>query len=191
MTLPNPANKNDPDTISHSEWDILAAKAQDGDKDSYNRLLKEIAAFIRNYLAPRISNPDWADDITQEVLISVHKSLKTYDPKRSFKPWLMTIVNFRKTDYLRKYYRHKQDQKTSLDNPDFIASHVTSTAHTGEYKDIENAFSELSDRQREIIKRLKIKGYTSEEVADQLGMGVSAVKVSAHRTLKILKDRLK
>jgi RNA polymerase sigma-70 factor (ECF subfamily) len=187
----NPAHKNTSSATAADDWDNLAARAQNGDKPAYNTLLKDIEVFARNYLIPRVSNPDWADDITQEVLISVHKSLSTYNPKRRFKPWLMTIISFRKTDYLRKYYRQKQDQKTSLDTAEFIAAHVTSMPHAGEYKDVERALSALPGRQRDVIERLKIKGYTSKEVADQLGMSVSAVKVSAHRTLKKLRDTLK
>lgn len=179
-------NKNPTD-----EWSLLAQAAQKGDEKSYHKLLSEIAPYIRNILIPSLSNADAADDVTQEVLISVHKSLSSYGPDRPFKPWLSSIINFRRTDYLRKYYSKKDDQKTSLDNPDYISQNVTDSTYTGELKDIETALEAVPEDHRKIFKMIKIEGYTAKEVANEMGMNESAVKVSAHRTMKKLQGMLK
>ncbi len=168
-------------------WKDWAIAAQEGNTAAYNSLLRDIAPFIRNFLIGGLANPDWADDITQEVLISVHKSLKTYGPDRPFRPWLMAIINFRRTDYLRKHYSSRSDKQTPLEDLDFQKSYVTNTAHAGEYKDIENALGTLPAKQRKVFELMRIQGYTAEEVANQMKMSVSAVKVSAHRTTHKLK----
>lgn len=172
------------------QWTEWAAAAQDGDKTSYNRLLKEIAPFIRNYIVGSLANPDWADDITQEVLISVHKSLKTFSPDRPFRPWLMSIVSFRRTDFLRKHYSRKGDKKISLDDVVFTKEQSISPEHAGEFKDVENALNVLPDKQRKIFQMLKIQGYSAKEVAQEMDMSESAVKVSAHRAMNKLKGEL-
>lgn len=172
-------------------WSHLAAQAQKGDKRAYNRLLQGLTPFIRNYLSPRLANADWVDDVTQNVLISVHKALKTYDPDRPFIPWLMSIIHFRRMDFLRKYYRRQRHNHTSLDHPEFIHSHVTDPAHAGEYKDIEAALETIPKKQRMIFRLIKIEGYKAREVAEQTGMSVSAVKVWAHRTMKKIRKKLK
>ncbi|MAZ76888.1 MAG: RNA polymerase subunit sigma-24 [Micavibrio sp.] len=172
------------------EWSLLAKAAQSGDKKAYRQLLSDILPYIRNILMPSLANADAADDITQEVLISVHKSLNTYNPDKPFRPWLSAIINFRRTDYLRKYYSKRDDQKTSLDNPDYISQNVTNDTYAGELRDIEGALAEIPEKQRTIFKLIKIEGYTAEEVANKMDMNVSAVKVSAHRTTKRLKGAL-
>jgi RNA polymerase sigma factor (sigma-70 family) len=91
---------------------------------------------------------------------------------------------------LRKHYAKRDDQKTSLDNPDFLTNHVTNPTHAGEYKDIEQALGSLPTQQSDVFKKVKIEGYTAKEVANEMGMSVSAVKVSAHRTMKRLKKIL-
>ncbi len=171
-------------------WKDWAVAAQEGNTLAYNHLLKDIAPFIRNYLIGRLANPDWVDDITQEVLISVHKSLKTYSSDRPFRPWLMAIINFRKTDFLRKHYNSRTDKQTSLDDLEFQSTHVTNPAHAGEYKDIENALGTLPEKQRKVFELMKIQGYSAQEVANEMRMSVSAVKVSAHRTMNKLKTIL-
>lgn len=186
-TPDNAPPQHNPDDI----WGHLAVSAQKGDKDSYRRLLNEIYPFIKSTLIPRLSSPDWADDITQEVLISVHKSLKTYSADRPFKPWLMAIVNFRRTDFLRKHYAKNDHKKASLDNPDFFTNHVTNPTHSGEYIDVEKALNTLPEKQGQVFQKLKIEGYSAKEVAEEMGMSESAVKVSAHRTMKKIQDILK
>ena len=171
-------------------WTAWATEAQQGDKASYNKLLREIAPFIRNYIVGGLANPDWAEDITQEVLISVHKSLKTYSPERPFRPWLMAIVSFRRTDFLRKHYSARENKQTTLDDMSFLREHVTNPTHAGEYKDIENALQDIPEKQRKVFEMMKIQGYSAKEVAKETGMSVSAVKVSAHRTMNKLKEKL-
>lgn len=171
-------------------WSEWAAQAQAGDKKSYRRLLAEIAPYIRNYLVGGLANPDWAEDITQEALISVHKALKTYDADKSFKPWMMAIVNFRRTDFLRKHYSGRHDKQTTMDDMDFQKMHVTNPEFAGEYKDVESALDELPDKQRKVFEMIKIQGYSAKEVANEMDMTESAVKVSAHRTMNKLKEKL-
>ena len=171
-------------------WETLAAEAQGGDKRAYNQLLKELVPYIKNNLAATLS-PDAVEDVVQEVLISVHKSLNTYSADRPFKPWLFSIISFRRTDYLRKYYADRKDKAAPLEHAEFQEGIVTNHATAGEYKDIEAALSSLPEDQRRIFTMMKIEGYSAQEVADEMKMNVSAVKVSAHRTQKKLKSMLK
>ena len=179
--------------LSDSEqWQEWAGQAQQGDKRAYSNLLSELHPYIKNVVYKSLSNPDAAEDIAQEVLISIHKSLDSYTPDRPFKPWLMSIVNFRKVDYLRKYYAGRQDVTSTIeDNPEYMSENVTNMAHVGELKDIEAALATFPQTQQDIFRKVKIEGYTAQEVADQLDMNESAVKVSAHRTMKKLQGMLK
>mgnify|MGYP000144352180 FL=1 len=185
-----PSDNDNHERSSDDLWGELAVNAQKGDKKAYRSLLNEIYPFIKASLIGGLANTDWAEDITQEALISVHKSLNTYSGDRPFKPWLMAIVNFRRTDFLRKHYNKKDHEKTTLDNPDFLKNYVTNPGASGEYKDIEKALASVTPEQSEIFKKLKVEGYTAKEVAKAMNMSESAVKVSAHRTMKKLQDML-
>lgn len=175
-----------------SKWQEYAIAAQKGDKRAYAKLLGEISPYIKNAIIKSLANQDAAEDIAQEVLISVHKSLATYQPDKPFKPWLSAIINFRRTDYLRKYYSQREDKKAVTDdNPEYLAANVTNPTHAGELKDIETALDTLPEQQSRVFKMIKIQGYSAKEVANELDMTESAVKVSAHRTMKKLQGFLK
>ena len=163
-----------PQSSDNTDWEQLATVSQKGDKRAYQILLKEAA-----------------EDIMQEVLISVHKSLSTYSADRPFKPWLLAILNFRKTDYLRKYYAKRQDKtSTTEENYEFEAENVTNPDNLGELKDIEKAISSLPEQQQRIFKMVKLEGYTAREVANEMGMKENAVKVSAHRAMMKIRGML-
>lgn len=176
--------------LDDQQWQMWAEKAQGGDKRAYADLLKDVRGYTYNVLSGTLANPDWAEDIAQEVLVSVHKALPSYSPDRPFKPWLLSIVKFRRTDFLRKHYRHRQHEKTSLDDPSFVRTHVTNPVFAGEYQDVERALDGLPEHHRRSFMMMKIHGHSARDVADKLGMSVSAVKVSVHRTMKKLKDIL-
>lgn len=177
-------------SIDQNGWNEWAAAAQKGDRAAYRHLLADIVPYIRAVIMPGLANPDWADDIVQEVLISVHKSLKTYDPALSFRPWLTAIIKFRRTDFLRRHYSRRGDRQVSLEDPGFLRIHVTGDEVAGEWKDVEGALGRLSRRQRKVLEMVKIQGLTAQETADRTGMSVSAVKVSVHRSMKKLKAML-
>jgi len=183
-------NKEPLDPYNQNSWNALAAAAQKGDKKAYHALLTGISPYIRNYLIGGLATPDWAEDITQEALISIHKALNTYAPNRPFKPWMMAIANFRRTDFLRKHYNNKGHKQTTLDDVTFQTHHVTNPDHAGEYKDIESALGEIPKKQRKVFEMIKIQGFTVKEVAKEMDMTESAVKVSAHRTMNKLKEKL-
>lgn len=183
-------NINTPINDREEMWQEWAAKAQQGDKGAYNLLLRDIVPYIHNFIGPRVANPDWIDDITQDVLISVHKSLHTYSPDRPFKPWLSAIISFRRTDFLRRHYSARDHKQTGTESKAFIREHVTEPAFAGELKDIENALARFPEKQRRLFMLMKIEGYSAQEAAKEMNMSVSAVKVSVHRTANKLKEML-
>lgn len=170
-------------------WKALAVRAQDGDSEAYRKLLSALVPFLRRMLVKTLARPDDADDIVQEVLISVHKALPTYSPDRPFLPWLMAITNFRRADYLREHYASRKNLTVSVDYLE-LPEDVTGAGLEAEYGDVETALQSLPDRQREVFELMKLKGYSAREVSKKTGMSVSAVKVSVHRTMAKLKERL-
>lgn len=171
-------------------WTLWATEAQSGDRKAYRLLLNDIVPYIKGYVSGSLANPDWVDDVVQDVLISVHKSLKSYSPDRPFKPWLSTIIQFRKTDFLRKHYKSKKTKEETFAHTEVFSTNVTNSTLSGELKDIEAAIATLPEKQQKIFHMMRIEGYSAKEVAEEMGMSVSAVKVSVHRSTNKLKGLL-
>ncbi|MDA0780989.1 MAG: sigma-70 family RNA polymerase sigma factor [Rickettsiales bacterium] len=167
----------------------LMHRSQQGDKQAYASLLGECNRILKGYLMKKISNSEDVEDIIQEILISLHNARHTYDKSRPFKPWLFSIAKFRLYDHFRKIYKKSENESDYLNE----ISHefdINVTESDDEYEELYGAIDELPEKQRKIIELMKVEGYTAKEVAKKLNMSESAVKTSAHRIYKTLKQKM-
>jgi RNA polymerase sigma factor (sigma-70 family) len=82
----------------------IIREAVDGDKKSLEELIKKHQDFIYNIALRFFLDPDDAMDATQEVLIKVITSLKTYRGESQFRTWLYRIaINHFLNTTKRKY----------------------------------------------------------------------------------------
>jgi len=174
----------------NGQWEELAKLSQEGNKRLYSHLLSEITPYIKVRLVSGLANSDWVEEVIQDVLISVHRSLSSYSPDRPFKPWLNAIIHYRKADFLRKHYKNRDTNRFSQDNAEIFGNNVTTYPLAGELQDIEKAMATLPKKQQKLFQMMKIEGYSAAEVAVKMGMSVTAVKVSAHRASNKLKSIL-
>jgi RNA polymerase sigma factor (sigma-70 family) len=170
------------------DWSICMARAQGGDREAYQRLLEEIAPYIRSLAARRLPNRADIEDTVQDVLLTVHAVRHTYDPMRPFGPWLVAIAQRRIVDGLRRRGRTGA-RETALDT-----EHETFTAPDANYHEaasdgraLHAALEGLPPRQREAIRMLKLEEMSLKEAAAASGMSVAALKVATHRGLKNLR----
>lgn len=64
----------------------------------FSRYLKPVFSVVFHYVGSRTA----AEDITQEVFVKAWKNLKKFDPKKSFKTWILAIARNSSIDFLRK-----------------------------------------------------------------------------------------
>lgn len=163
-----------------------AKNAQTGDGTAYTKLLEGLNSFLKNYLRKRIFNQNEIDEVIQEILLAVHKSLHTYDTEKSFMGWFLAICEYKVIDYIRNLKKHPSSFE--LDS----ISHFFSTSNTNSdlKLDIEKAINSLSPKEKNIITLIKINGLSINEVADQLKLSEANVKVIAHRAYLQIKTYL-
>lgn len=168
----------------------LMQAAQKGDAAAYGTLLTTISPILKRFLKSRLFNDAALDDILQEILLAIHTARHTYRPEQPFEHWMFGIARHKLIDYFRRHSR-KQAREVSGDD---LVTFMADTANTPEealsYKDIRQALHQLPDKQRQVVMLTKIEGYSMAETARKLGMSETAVKVTAHRAYKKLKEWL-
>lgn len=160
--------------------------AQDGNKKAYESVLKEIQPIIRNFLKKfNYRNLIDVDELSQEILIAIHKAGNTYNSSRPFKPWVYAIANFKLKDALRSIYRKNKLQEVNF--ADFENTlYEEFEFYQEKERSLEDLLHVLKPKQQKIVRLLKIEGNSLEETANNMNMTVAAVKISAHRSYKIL-----
>jgi RNA polymerase sigma-70 factor (ECF subfamily) len=182
--------KDGPD--NERRWSELMAAAQDGDRAAYERLLREIVAFIGAIAVRHHRSQDLIDDVVQDVLLTVHRIRHTYDPARPFKPWLASIVRRRSIDLLRRRERRSQLEVSGHSAYETFADPRANRA-TEAYAATEGlteAIANLPEQQREAVELLKLKEMSLAEASAASGRSVAALKVNVHRAIKSLRARL-
>ncbi|HEY4031134.1 MAG TPA: sigma-70 family RNA polymerase sigma factor [Caulobacteraceae bacterium] len=172
-------------------WSRWMAAAQDGDNAAYARLLREILPFLRVLARRRCADPDRAEDVVQDVLLTLHRVRHTYDPVRPFTPWLASICDRRSIDALRK--RVRQGARETQDErayETFADPRANKDVEAGiEAEALQAMIAELPPGQREALELVKVKEMSLLEASQVSGQSVGALKVSVHRAIKALRLR--
>ena len=179
------------DQKHHREWSLWMAAAQNGDREAYERLLREAAPFIRAIVA-RQHHRDRIEDIVQDVLLTVHRVRHTYDPARPFNAWLATIARRRSVDALRRAGRtNAHETKDDAAYETFADPRANRDSEKFERTDgLGAAIAGLPESQREAIELLKVKEMSLHEASHVSGKSIAALKVNVHRAIKTLRERL-
>lgn len=174
------------------EATALMIRAQEGDGHAYAALLTMLSSTARKYARNRLGEVAWLDDVMQETLLTIHAARHTYDPRRPFAPWFYAILSSRMIDVLRKEKRVRSREFASDALPEVSpqSTLVQEASDPLDARRLETALDALPDRQREIVRALKLKDESVKDVSERLGMSPSAVKVAAHRGYKALRRLL-
>jgi RNA polymerase sigma-70 factor (ECF subfamily) len=170
------------------DWSRLMARAQDGDRRAYRLLLEDMTPYLRTLAVRCLKEPSDAEDVVQDVLLTVHAVRHTYDRARPYGPWLAAIARRRIIDRLRREARAKLREVVLAAEP---LSEPPNPQHCDQEaaraRELRAAIDALPPDQREAIDLLKLKELSLKEASSMTGRSVAALKVATHRAMKRLR----
>jgi RNA polymerase sigma-70 factor (ECF subfamily) len=168
--------------------------AQDGDRIAYAGLLRELVPLLQRLMRRRLGflQPSDREDLLQDILLSLHAARATYDPRRPFTPWLMSIAHHRMVDRARRHTRVWANEVLVDEFADSAFDEVSDLPDSeyGDSEQVRQAVKGLPAGQRTAIELLKLRELSLKEAANVSGMSVTALKVAAHRAIKALRGSL-
>ena len=173
-----------------ASWVLLMRAAQGGNARSYDELLRSITPFIRNMTRRYCRDPGQAEDVVQDVLLTVHRIRHTWDPQRPFSPWLASITARRGIDRIRRttrVARHEVSDELAIETFAAPAANNESGALRAA-EAIAPLLAALPERQRRALEAVKIRGLSVAQAASESGQSVAALKVTVHRAVKALRS---
>lgn len=182
--------------MSESEKSLLE-RAKAGEITAFEQLIESYQRKIFNIALRMLGNHDDANDLAQEVLIRIYKSIKSFKEQSSFSTWIYRITTNVCLDEIRKRKNKKTislDEEIKLDDGDIkrqIESDEPSPedmAEKHELKRIVNdAIAMLSDEHRVAIILRDMQGLSYEEIAEALKLPEGTVKSRINRARQSLK----
>ncbi len=172
-----------------STLDQLAARAAGGDREAFRELALAIGPAAHAAVWRLVGRQQLAADAVQEFLIKLLQVLPRYDTGRPFWPWARTVAVRTAADLLRKERSWRElplDQAPELAAP---REHGPDRRHEADELTaaIRQAARRLPDQQRVVFVLRDVEGWTVAEVAEQLGMAASTVRVHLARARRKLR----
>jgi RNA polymerase sigma-70 factor (ECF subfamily) len=170
--------------------ELLARKAQLGDRDAFYALYNRYLQRVYNRVKSKVPPQD-VEDVTQEIFIALVRSLETYQQRSRFNTWLYTIVNRQIADFYRRRSRSERGHSVELDSDG--APEIPSTAEhdsADQRMIIQTALNSLPEHYQEVIMMRFADGLTFAEIAQQRGQPLEAVKSLYRRALQAVRDNM-
>src|SRR2546421_5680835 len=177
-----------------NELDRLVAAARGGDRPAFDELVRR--TYVDTYtLAMRLTaHEEDARDVVQETYLRAWKGLKGFRGDAQFTTWLYRITANTAYTTVKRRRRHRVDALDALlEEPvetRIEAQPEESAAQSETLARLASALEHLPPKLRVLVVLKDVYGLTHEEIADELGISVSAAKVRLHRGRKRLRDLL-
>lgn len=167
----------------------LIEQSRKGNVDAFEELIRDYKKSAYNIALRFLRNVEDAEDVSQEALVKVFKSIKNFNMQSTFKVWLYRIVVNACLDFKRKksidFYPIDELMNftgSNDDNPDDMVD----KNYTSEI--VNMSINKLEDDFKTIIILRDIQGFSYNEISEILSCNLGTVKSRISRARKNLKD---
>ena len=180
---------------------LLNRLQQSDDSKNWNRLVELYAPLLQLWVRKYQVQESDADDLVQEVLMTVSKELQSFDHSGqtgAFRSWLRTILTHRLRNFWRSQGRRPQPpgdseidrQLEQLEDPASEMSEIWNRQHDRHVvrQLLAAAESSFEPSTWRAFCRVALEGARPNLVATELGMSVNAVFIAKFRVLKRLRE---
>ena len=182
--------------------EALVKDFQAGNLDAYDKIVelyqKRIYALSFNLMRNQMD----AQDVAQEVLLTLFKKIHTFQGKSAFSSWVYRITL--NSSYMKLRIK-KKEPKISIDEllPSFNSTgfqqekiqdwseNTESLLFTNETREIINkAVGLLPEKEKVVFLLRDVEGLSTEKVSEVLDLTIPAVKSRLHRARLFLRKKL-
>jgi RNA polymerase sigma-70 factor (ECF subfamily) len=170
-----------------AEW-RLVQDARSGDLRAFERLYRDHERRVFALCLRLSSNPELAEELTQEVFIRAWRKLASFRGRSAFSSWLYPLtVNVARSERRSRMRRLARvfptDDVAVLEPP--APPPTPETAF-----DLEKAMAALPPGARAVFVLHDVEGRTHEEIASLLGLAPGTSKAQLHRARRLLREAL-
>ncbi|GLR15738.1 RNA polymerase sigma factor [Portibacter lacus] len=165
--------------------DLIKAKDEKGLEllyDNYSKALYGIAFRVLN-------NHSYAEEALQNSFLKVWKNIQQYDEnKATLYTWMSQIVRYSSLDIRRLKSFERQEKTESLEPH---VNHGKATSTSTDALDAKKILNGLEEKYSIILEYLYLKGYTQQELSDELDIPLGTIKTRLRKAITIIRTNLK
>lgn len=174
-------------TSSHlSDYELVQA-AQAGDTAAVAALYDRYFAALYRFCYWQTNKSLDAEDIAQDVMVAMVRSLSNFRQTASFRNYLYAIAKKQIAAWLQKKYRLPTTQyEEFLQEIGDDDSWLNEDNQAKKRKSIARLLRKLTPREQKVLQLRYLHGMSQAEVAAKLQLSIANIKVLCHRSLKKL-----
>lgn len=183
--------------------EALAHRAARGDREAFAELAARIRGTVYRWALVRTGDADDADDVTQSVMVRVHRHLPGWQGSGRFTSWLYRVTANAAASHLTgspptasaaRASAGLEDMTRGGDAspipPDPAERAVARVYAEGVSDLVRTFFDELPPRQREVFDLVELQGLAPAEVADLLEMNGNTVRAHLFKARTTIRRRI-
>jgi RNA polymerase sigma-70 factor (ECF subfamily) len=166
----------------------------------FDQIYKEHASLVFNVALSYVQNKEDAEEITQDVFVSVYNKLSDFEQKAKVSTWLYRITINKSLDYIKAKKRKKRFAFTtslfsekdggSLHDPSNFDHPRVLMEQNVEMKKLYGWINELPEKQQTALILHKIEKKSQTEIAEIMDVSVKAVESMVQRAKSGLKKKM-
>ncbi len=171
--------------------------AAQGSVEAFEAIYRAYGPYVYNVVYRMLHHADDAQDVTQEVFVTVYRKLKTFEFRSSLKTWLYRIATNLAINHAKKRER-EQHRTVALDEK--MASVLATDPAQGaverhlQREQVSVLLKALNPDQRACLVLRDFEGLTYEEIAAALDINLNTVrsrlKRGREKLLALSKERI-
>lgn len=174
------------------------------DPKAFELLIRQYQEPVLNLLYRMLGNKAEAEDLAQEVFVTVFKKIDTFRQEAALSTWIFKIASNQCKNRFKYLARRREERRIEMDESGVLnqlnprnASLTSAIAQPDQMVEglqmerlIQDAISSLDDEHRLVLVLRDIQNLTYDEITSITGLPLGTVKSRLHRARMALKDKL-
>jgi RNA polymerase sigma factor (sigma-70 family) len=163
----------------------LLVAYQAGRLEAFERFYARLAGDLGRYFAAMVPAGSAASDLVQDTFLEIHRSRRTYLPPLPVRPWVFGIAR-----HVLGRHRKAAARRAHEHPLDVNGEPAGAAAPAIDPLDLSAALAKLPAARRQSWVLHHVHGWSFEEIAGRLEIGIGAAKLRSSRAMKALRATL-
>jgi RNA polymerase sigma factor (sigma-70 family) len=177
------------DYQSRKDGELLESFATQGDEMAFEELIRRHAAMVHGVTERITMNPQDAKDAAQSVFLVLSRKAKELCTRESLAGWLYTTARFVSLKMIQSESIRRVRETESVDEQ-MLENDRTENVQAELKEVLESEIGNLPEKYRIVVILKHLENRTQEEIANILGVKMSAISMRLTRAHEMLSRKL-
>ncbi|MEO8147575.1 MAG: sigma-70 family RNA polymerase sigma factor [Bacteroidia bacterium] len=170
----------------------LVTLVKDKSTEAFSSLYDNYSAALYGVILKVVTYEEQAQDILQDSFVKIWNNFSSYDAaKGKLFTWMLNIARNTAIDALRSKQGKMDAKNQSIDNSVYEVNAQTKVTTSVDHIGLKEVLKKLRPDYVTLIDMAYFKGYTQEEISQELNIPLGTVKTRVRTALNQLREILK